>query len=107
MAVQRRFCIIWLVLIFSCAGADQPAEAKRTGEAIFKKHCVLCHGTDGKKGFAGAGDLTLSVINHDQVVKIISEGKKVNPGKVMTPFGGVLSKEEIERVAKYVESIRE
>ncbi len=107
MAVQRRFCIIWLVLIFSCLGTDQTSEIQLNGSALYEKHCVLCHGTDGKKGFAGATDLTISVLSHEEVVAIIHDGKQDNPGKIMTPFKSVLTKEQIEAVSIYVESIRE
>jgi mono/diheme cytochrome c family protein len=73
----------------------------RSGETVYKDKCVLCHGDDGKKGLMGAVDLTTNTATHDAVVAIITNGKKS-----MTAFGGQLSKEEIEAVAKYAEEMR-
>ncbi|MEM7160818.1 MAG: cytochrome c [Bacteroidota bacterium] len=101
---------VLFVILHACgsdSGAAIAKEPVKSGEELYAKHCVLCHGTDGKKGFAGAGDLTLSAMSHEDVLRIIKEGKRENPGKIMTPFGEMLNKAEIEAVAQYVESIRE
>ena len=34
-----------------------------TGQAIFQKNCVRCHGANGKRGLNGAHDLTKSNLN--------------------------------------------
>ena len=105
MAIQRRICSLWLVLICACTGSSdsQPIEPK----AVYEKNCVLCHGLDGKKGFAGAGDLTESKMSLQEIKNIILNGKNENPGKIMTPFKDVLTNAEIEAVANYVLNIRE
>ena len=106
MAISGRVCLLWLVLIWAC-GSDNTPDKEPDGQAIYNKHCVICHGLDGKKGFAGAGDLTVSEMSHKDMFSIISNGKQDNPGKIMTPFKGVLSKKEIEAVATFVGGIRE
>lgn len=75
--------------------------AKVSGKDIFGKHCVLCHGTDGKLGLNGSKDLTISTLSHADRISIITKGKGL-----MTPYGAILSKEEIAAVAKYTESLK-
>ena len=70
------------------AGSNNGAAAfKPDGRAIFRKHCVVCHGADGKLGLNGAKDLSTSVRALPERLEIIAHGKNL-----MTPFGTVLSK---------------
>lgn len=81
---------------------DQNREAAlKNGEVIFKQVCAACHGQDGKLGVGGAKDLTLSTLNHGEVLQIISKGKGL-----MQSYEGMLSEQEIEAVANYSESLR-
>lgn len=64
--------------------------------AIFRRNCVVCHGADGKLGLNGAKDLSLSPRPLAERIEIITHGKNL-----MTPFGAILSKTEIEAVATY------
>lgn len=70
-----------------------------TGKAIFEDKCTLCHGSDGKKGVSGAKDLSLSVLNHTDIVTIITEGKNA-----MASYKSTLTQEQIESVASYIET---
>lgn len=71
-------------------------QVKVKGENVYKQYCILCHGADGKKGFNQAKDLSVSTLKLNERIQLITNGK----GN-MTPFKGVLSKEEIRAVAKY------
>ena len=64
--------------------------------SIFKQSCSVCHGLDGKLGANGSKDLSVSVLPIEERVTIITNGKGL-----MTPFGSILSAEEIQAVAKY------
>jgi mono/diheme cytochrome c family protein/uncharacterized membrane protein SirB2 len=75
--------------------------ALKNGEAIFTQVCAACHGQDGKLGVGGAKDLTQSKLNHSEVIQMISKGKGL-----MQPYDGVLSEQEIEAVADYIEGLR-
>ena len=91
-----------LLLCFSCQNIEQPSHASiasktaREGASIFEKNCKLCHGIDGRLGLNGAKDLTISQVSLMERVKIITHGKNL-----MTPFGTLLSPEEIDSVAEY------
>jgi mono/diheme cytochrome c family protein len=81
---------------------DQNKEvALQNGKAIFTQVCSACHGQDGKLGTSGAKDLSLSKLNHQEVIQTISKGKGL-----MQPYEGVLSEQEIEAVASYAEGLR-
>lgn len=71
------------------------------GKTVFEANCTSCHGADGKLGLLGSPDLTTSVLDINSKVEIIRNGKGA-----MQPFGGLLTDEEIQAVANYVESLK-
>jgi len=101
-----------ILLLIACADANdkkstKPAKketAKKApdGKKIFKIHCVLCHGADGKLGINGSKDLTKSELSLKESITQITNGKGL-----MASYEPILSKEEIEAVAKYTLSLRE
>lgn len=93
--------IALLVIACGSSAGDAPdgKEASR-GEQIYRMHCVLCHGKDGKLGFNGAKDLTTSTLTKEQMVKQVSDGK----GKMM-PYKNVLTPKEIEAVVEYTRGL--
>jgi mono/diheme cytochrome c family protein len=79
---------------------DTPFSA---GANIYHEHCVFCHGTDGKKMYRLAPDLTKTVFNEDAIMQIVREGSK---GK-MPAYSITISDENIAAVARYVRSLHE
>jgi cytochrome c6 len=71
-------------------------ETKPDGMAVFRKNCVVCHGSDGKLGLNGARDLTQSTLTAAERTAIVTHGKNL-----MTPFGKLLSPDEIDAVVNY------
>lgn len=111
MAIQRgirsvRLVLVIFLILAGCKFNDPQKPDTGSIQNLYKKHCSLCHGMDGKLGLAGAGDLTQSVISHEEIVTIITNGKTENPGKIMTAFKDVLSTEEIEAMATFAEGLR-
>lgn len=88
------------MVVLACGGSggsDGPAGyTEDKGKAVFKKYCVACHGMNGKMQMNGAKDLALSVMTFSERITLVKNGKGA-----MTPFGGILSEEEIELAAKY------
>lgn len=80
---------------------SKDGENRLDGKAIFRKHCVTCHGADGMLGLNGAGDLTKSVLTREARITQITKGKNL-----MTAFEGILSPEEIRAVAAYSETLK-
>jgi cytochrome c6 len=102
------FLVLFLfVLPLSCGQPEQSAGEKGearysdtasglSGATIFIKNCKICHGADGRLGLNGAKDLSQSPLSISQRINIITNGKNL-----MTPFGQILSKQEIELVATF------
>lgn len=69
------------------------------GKEIFEEKCTLCHGSNGKLGLSGAKDLSVTALDHQNIITIITEGKNT-----MASYKAVLTSEQIEAVANYIES---
>lgn len=99
------------IAIYACGGNDSATEnpagnsAEGTkavsGVQLYTDNCMVCHGVDGKAGMSGATDLSTSVLSHESTMDVITNGRNG-----MRPFGSQFSKEEIEAIAKHVESLR-
>jgi cytochrome c6 len=83
------------------SAAAPVVEATKSGSVLYEEKCMLCHGADGKQNTMGAADLSTSTLNHETVVAIITSGKNS-----MKAFSPELNAEQIEAVAKYVETLR-
>lgn len=79
-------------------GADPDAGK---GEQIFRMHCVLCHGSNGKLGFNGAKDLTISPLTKAEMIARVTEGKGT-----MQAYKHVLTAKEIEAAVDHTRSLK-
>lgn len=81
---------------------SRPAAQAVDAAALYKKHCVICHGATGTSPLPNAA-FADGVWKHgssvDEVKKTIVEGVK---GTVMQPFAAKLKPEEIDALAKHV-----
>ena len=93
--------VICLLFFVSCAEKKESAIDISNGQKIFSVNCTSCHGIDGKKGLAGAKDLSKSALSKSEMATIIRLGK----GN-MTGYGDLLSKEEIDQVISYIITLR-
>ncbi|NBC25068.1 MAG: c-type cytochrome [Bacteroidetes bacterium] len=66
------------------------------GQKLYKRHCISCHGMNGKMGFNGAKDLTESNLTFNERKVLIAYGRES-----MMAFKSILDPEEIEAVARY------
>ena len=84
-------------------------------DALFEKHCIKCHGADGKGETkmgkkVGAKDLTdaklQAELKDDQAFKAIKEGLKDKEGKIqMKPIEGATD-EEIKALVTHVRTFK-
>jgi mono/diheme cytochrome c family protein len=84
----------------SVSGNANPLYAD--GATVYFRNCTFCHGSDGKKMYRNAPDLTQIKIGEDDIQKMIREG---SPGK-MPSYNIIVSDENIAAVAKYVSSLQ-
>ena len=69
--------------------------------ALYDQKCAICHGRDGKLMVGGAPDLTQSKLSLEERIALITNGKNTMP-----PQKGILSEEQIEALAKYVDKFK-
>ena len=94
--------ILFVAGIIACASkSDSNASSTPDGMAIYKQYCILCHGGNGKLGLNGSKDITVSLLSEAERVVLITNGKNT-----MTPFGGILSPEQIKAVAAYTMTLK-
>lgn len=86
------------MVILAC---NEASSSNIDAAKLYKTHCVICHGLDGKLGINGAKDITTSPMTYKERINNITNG-----AGTMTPFKGILSQEEIEAVAKYTLTLK-
>ncbi len=77
-------------------------ENSKLGAQVYFQNCVFCHGTDGKKMYRGAKDLTTTLFGYDDIQQMVREGSK---GK-MPAYNTVISDANIAAVSTYVASLK-
>jgi mono/diheme cytochrome c family protein len=80
------------------ANADNDDGGAMDGKSLYMGNCILCHGEDGKKGLAGAKDLTQSKLPVSEITDIILHGRNE-----MAKVAGV-SDEQAASIAAFVSS---
>lgn len=76
-------------------------EIPKIGRQLFESKCKRCHGKDGAKGWFGAKNLQLSVLNDAMLFQTISEGKSAMP-----PWKKKLTAAEIKTIIAYIKTLR-
>lgn len=97
-------CVVAILHSTSCGNSDKGTAGSTdvvSAEQLYADNCMICHGKDGTAGMSGATDLSTSVLSHTNTVDVITNGRNT-----MRAFSGQFSKEEIEALAKHVESLR-
>lgn len=97
-------CLFILAFVWACTGNEQSeneSTAKPGVEALFKTHCAICHGADGRKGMSGAGILPDSELDLDARIAVIKNGK----GNMMA-YRGLLTDDQIEALAVYTTTLK-
>jgi cytochrome c6 len=104
------FFVIIAIATFACASKDNKPTKSETAEAkpavdgakLFKQNCELCHGADGKLGANGSKDLTVSELDLNERIAMVTKGKGV-----MMAFENILSLSEIKAVAEYSMTLKQ
>ena len=91
--MNLRLPALLLFLLPHLASAKPPV---LTGQLLFQKNCVRCHGANGKRGLNGAHDLTKSNLNEFGRTYLVTNGL----GK-MPAFGKALTPAQVQQVVAY------
>lgn len=101
--------IIFAASIWACggsattdsAGGSASAAPANEGAKIYKSYCVTCHGLYGDMGASGAFNLQTTQLTLEERVQVITNGRNA-----MTPFGKLLTPEQIQAVADYTLTLK-
>ena len=100
-----------LILVITAAISASAAEVK----ANWDKHCLKCHGADGKGNTkmgkqSGVKDYTdpkvQAEMKDDQAVKIIKEGIVEKGKKKMDPYADKLTEQEMKELIAYMRAFK-
>ena len=92
------YCLLFSPALVPAALAAPPV---LTGQVLFQKNCVRCHGANGKRGLNGAHDLTKSNLNAFGRTYLVTKGL----GK-MPSFEKQLTPRQIQEVVAYSLTLR-
>jgi len=102
MVLKVSLAILVACALLGCtSGSSSNAQPGMDSKAIFTTKCTLCHGADGKLQIAGASDLSKSSLSLEETILVISNGRNT-----MTPYKDILTEEQIQSLAEYLESFR-
>ena len=111
MNVMKTKLIITMTAILCVAAASQAADVA----ANWEKHCLKCHGKDGKGNTkmgkqSGVKDYTdpkvQAEMNDEKAVKIIKEGIVEKGKKKMDPYADKLNDEESKALVAYMRTFK-
>lgn len=90
------------VALLSCGSVNSRSPEVHPGKSVYKMYCIACHGPDGKLKLNEAPDLSVSKLTLEERIKNITEG-----GSMMPAFAEVISEEQIQAVAVYLDELKE
>ena len=97
------FCVMLPGAAMSQTSDADAATELRKGKRLYNR-CVPCHKQDGSGGpsYGGyAANLRDTQLNHEEIVAVITNGRR---DKGMPTFKPILSKREIETVARFIQT---
>ncbi len=100
---------VFAFMLFACGSKEVKTDTNTTTESkpvvdgakIYKQNCELCHGPDGKLGANGSKNLTVSELDLNARIAMVSKGKGV-----MMAFENILNLSEIKAVAEYTMTLK-
>ena len=102
-----------LALLLPHPGAVEGAEDAAKGRALYEKHCLVCHGPQGRgDGPAGrmlkppAADFTTPESKKKSEADLLPVVENGKPGTAMGPWKSQLSPAELKDVMGYVITLR-
>lgn len=100
---MNQLLLITLVASFLACGSVNSEETKANeGKTVYKTYCIACHGPKGKLMLNDAPDLSVSKMTLEERLENIRKG-----GSMMPAFAEVLSEEQIQAVAVYLDKLKE
>ncbi|MCU7819065.1 MAG: cytochrome c [gamma proteobacterium symbiont of Lucinoma myriamae] len=93
---------IMTAVLLSIVNIVQASEVSQDGQLLFKKHCAVCHGSEGSGGVGvplNMDDFLNTTSNH-YLQQTIRLGR---PGRIMPAFS-TLSDKQVDNIIHYIRS---
>jgi len=90
-----------LVLTQAGPGAAPLIPELRSARSTYLTQCSQCHGTDAK-GSPVTASLQTFKGTEDDFLRVVQKGR---PGTAMTPWKGLISDDEIRKIARYIKQL--
>lgn len=93
--------VVLSLALYSCGNVSSQSSENELGKQTYQAYCVACHGVDGKLKLNDSPDLTFSKMTLEERIENVKNG-----GSMMPAFAEVISEEEIQAVAAYLEELK-
>jgi mono/diheme cytochrome c family protein len=100
--MNQLFLILGSAALISCGNVNSSNTDGNEGKTVYKTYCVSCHGPKGKLMLNDSPDLSVSKMTLEERLENIRKG-----GSMMPAFEEVLSEEQIQAVAVYLDELKE
>ena len=111
-AMKLYVCVVSALLLSHARVADAAGDAAR-GKPIYEKHCLVCHGPQGKgDGPTGtlvkppAANFTSEAVKKKTEAELRGAVENGKPGTAMGPWKGLLSPTDLADVLGYEMTLR-
>jgi len=111
-AMKLFVCAVSVLLLSQAGNADAAGDAAK-GKPIYEKHCLVCHGPQGKgDGPTGtlvkppAANFTAEASKKKSEAELRETVEKGRLGTAMGPWKGLLPPADLEDVLAYVMTLR-
>lgn len=110
MDARYRWLFCWLALLAAPIGAaDGSPQGHEQGRSLYNYRCYFCHGYSGDARTLAAtylipppSDFTRAEVSRLTPQAIVATLEKGRPGTAMKSFRGILTKEEMLRLAEFI-----
>lgn len=91
-------------VLLSCSESATDKTTKEvSGEKLYNKYCVVCHGDDGSANIGGAKDLSKTTLSVEEMKDIIKNGSE---NKLMRAFKDDLNEEELNVIIEHLKTFK-
>ena len=99
---MNQLLLLIATVMLACGSVNSDNSDGNPGKEVYRTYCVACHGADGKLKLNEAPDLSRSKMTLEERINNISKG-----GSMMPAFAEVISEEQIQAVAVYLDELKE
>lgn len=102
----RMMMVLAVMMIFGAVAMSAWACDTKSGQQIFEKNCMVCHGKTGKPTIVGPPDFSKGERMDKPIEVLILSIKNGIPKTIMPAWGNKLKEDEILSALYYIRSLK-